>query len=395
MNNRLEPTELDDKLADGKPAHKLADATNVTLNDKGYLKRREGTTPVLGGRCHSLWSDPHGGFVVRNSDLCIVRVDDAGVMQTDRVRNDVGGARISYSRGADGDVYWTNGSVLRRVSYGQDRPVITAPPERVPDVTVGSGGLTAGTYLVATTLNSSDGESPATPVVAVTVPDGSSLIVSSTEYVNVYVSAPNGDWLTLQGAGANYEVVVWNDAGRRCETINRATMPAGQIVRHYRGSLLVAAGRILFVSDPYNYGVVNMAKGWFPLPSTLTLVEPTDNGVYIGTEDAVYWINDLFNDALQDVLTYGALPFTSARSTTDTKVFWMTNRGLIQADENMSVKNLQEANLDFGDATSGATLYRERDGATHVVASRANVQQATAAVSSWMEAEVIRKGTVL
>jgi hypothetical protein len=67
----------------------------------------------------------------------------------------------------------------------------------------------------------------------------------------------------------------------------------------------------------------------------------------------------------------------------------------VQGDENMSVKNLQEANLDFGDATSGATLYRERDGATHVVASRVNVQQATAAVSSWMQADIIRKGTVL
>lgn len=392
VNNRLEPTELDTKLADGKPAHFLASGANITLNDKGYIKRREGFTSVLAGAIHSLWSDPQGGFMVRDGDLVTINPSTVTVDAT--VRAGVGGSTVSYARGADNDVYWTNGSLLRRWDGQDDLPVITPPPVLVPSLSVGAGALPAGTYLLAFTMSSEGGESPATPVQAVTVPDNSSITVSTTENVNIYMTAPDGDILTYQGTGTGYPVVTFVETARRCMTLNRATMPAGQIVRFHRGSMLVASGGILYVSDPYNYGVYNPSKGWFPFSATIDMIEVLDNGIYISA-DQTYWISDLFEDKLQAVLPYGAIPGSSVKSPDTKEVYWMTSRGLVLANDNMAVKNLQEDNLEFGDASFGASVYRERDGASHVITSRAGVQPESAAALSWMDAEIVRKGTVL
>lgn len=394
VNNRLEPTELDTKLADGKPAHYIASGANVTINDKGYIKRREGFTSVLAGAIHSLWSDPQGGFMVRDNDLVTLSIPPDGVPVTAPVRAGVGGSAISYARGADNDVYWTNGSLLRRWDGQDDLPVITPPPVLIPVLGVGAGALPAGTYLLAFTLSGDGGESPATPVQAVTVPDNSSITVSSTENVNIYMTAPDGDILTYQGTGTGYPVVTFIETGRRCMTLNRAVMPPGQIVRFHRGCMLVASGGILYVSDPYNYGVYNPSRGWFPFSATIDMIEVTSNGIYIAA-DKTYWIGDLFEDKLLDVLPYGAIPGTATASPEEKKLYWMTQIGLIQADDNANVKNLQNDNLDFGDAVNGASVFRRRDGASHVITSRSGVQPSTAAALSWMDAEIIRKGTIV
>lgn len=396
VNNRREPSELDVVLPDRSRGTYLYAADNVDIGDKGFLKRRVGTTPSIVSRTHSVWSDPPftEAFAVVAGNLERLS-DGTGSLTRTTVRTGMPQRPVSYARGADGDVYWSNGAVIRRIHAGVDRPIHAEPLSTMPAVTTVAGALPAGQYLVAFTSQTIDGESPATRVVAIDVPANGGIQYAACVPVNVYMSGPNGDVLTLQqSGGANGAVLVYAEDGPRCETLNTELMPAGSIVRFYNGRLFVVIGNTLVASNPYHYGVCAPAESYFPMPADITVLEPTDNGLYI-VADKSYWVGDPFTDKLQEVLPYGAIPGTSGRSPDDEQVFWQSTQGLIVADKNMSVKNVQEDALAFTPAESGASLYREADGMTHIVTSRAGAQPTVAAVGTWMEAEIIRKGTDL
>lgn len=393
LNNRLEPTKLDTRLADRRKATYLYGAENVDLNGEGYLKRRRGQIERAGNPSHSLWGDLRSSYVVTDDVLGTLTLNGDTLSLT-AVRSGMPKLPVSFSRGADGVVYWTNQQVIRRIANGADLPISAEPPSLVPTVTVTSGALAAGKYLVACTIEDANGESPATPVVQVEVPNNGGIVVDAASSVTVYMSGPNGDILTKQAVGDPVSIVVHTENGQRCDTLNTALLPAGTIVRHYNGRMLVASGNALYASNPYHYGIYDPSSGYFPFPADITVVEPTDNGLYI-CADKTYWIGDLYADKLQELLPYGGIRGSSGRSPDDEEVYWMSPRGLVVGDKNASVKNVQEAALEMAPAQSGASLYRERDGAHHIVSTRFGVEPSVASATSFMEAEVIRKGTVL
>ena len=396
VNNRLEPTNLETTLSGGVAARYLYGADNVDLNEKGYAKRRTGTTVQIAGNAHSVWCPTPftTGYGVINNTLC--RLTDSGTgISTTSIRTGMPQIPVSYSRGHDGDVYWSNGQVLRRISGGVDKPVQTELPAQPPITSIVSGGLVAGRYMVCYTVSGVDGESAATTVLHLKVPAGSGIAWSASASVNVYMSGPNGEVLTLQTTGTGGTVATHTETGQQCETILLSPMPPGTIVRHYNGRMLVASGNTLYVSEPYLYGLYKPRANYFQFSMPITLIEPMDNGVYIAAE-RTYWIGDLFSDVLQELLPYGAVPQSSGRPPGDETVFWQSTRGgLIVAGKNMDLKNVQEDALQFGDAASGASIYRQHDGMNHVVATSQGNSPNLLQATSYMEAQVIRKGTIL
>jgi hypothetical protein len=395
INNRREPTRLSTRLANGQEGSYLTAADNVDLNQDGYIKRRDGTTSAIEGAAHSLWSDGGEGYGVIAGNL--ERLTDGGdQLQRDVVRAAMPNLPLSYSRGADGHVYWSNGQALRRIVNGVDRPVLTEPVP-APAISRIAGAMPAGRYLVAFTRNGPDGESPASTAQAIDLPANSGIAFTSSLGLDVYLSAPNGDVLTLQmqGASGTCHIVTRHEGGRRCATLNRALMPAGSIVRHYNGALLVAAGPTLFVSDPYYYGLYDPSRSYIPFPAPITVVESTARGVYV-CADRTYWLSPTDpTSGMTDVLPYGGIAGTGGQSAVDKTVFWQSPRGLVVADDQGQAKAVQEGAIKFGAARSGATLYRESDGSNHIVSTRFGVESSVAAATSFMDAEIVRKGTKL
>lgn len=392
VNNRREPSRLELTLADRSKATFLTAADNVDITANGFIKRRRGTTLEAAGRAHSLWSDDRSAFVVLADALTELTDAGAGLSRA-AVRASMPRLPVSYSRGADGAVYWSNGMDLRRVLNGVDRPVVTPAPQALgpADVVVSAGGaLRPGKYLLALTAISEDGESPATPAVQLDVPENGKIALATAHHV--YLSGADGDILTYQGQLA--EVYTHNENGRQCPTLNTAPMPAGTIVRHFKGRLLTVIGNVLFFSRPYNYGVYDPSAGYIAFAEALTVVEPTDRGLYLCAEKT-WLLPDLVGSQLQDLLPYGGIAGSGGRAPDSETVFWNTPRGLVVAGPDGSVRNVQEDALRFSEAVSSATLYREQDGMAHIVATRAGAQPTRAGATSFAEAEVIRKGTIL
>lgn len=393
LNNRLRPTELAIPLPGGGFNTYLYAAENVDLDAHGRARRRRGVASALPSNAHSLWADSQGAYAVVDGALTSL-ADAGGTLVATTVRAGLPDRPLSYGRGSDNDVYWTNGVEIRRITgNNEDKPIVTNPPVLVPAVVIGAGGLAAGKYLVCVTIEDDSGESPASEVVQLDVPAGGALQITSLEPLTVYMSGPDGDILQRQGKMVNgsLTVSVVDQTQRRCGTLNMSTMPPGQIVRHFNGSMLVARGNVLYISEPYLYGL-RKTKGYIPFPAPITVVETTGSGLYV-CADQTYWFNDLTGgQPLATPLPYGGVLGSSGLYVKDSKAYWQSPRGLVIADDQGNAKAVQEEALAFGIAQSGASLLREYDGLQQIVTTRVGAQTSTAVAKSWMEAEVVRKG---
>lgn len=393
LNNRRGPTQLDTIGADRTRATYLAAAENVDINAKGRVRLRRGTTRKLTGRAHSLWGDDRGTYCVLDGVLGALS-QVSGAIQFTPIRADIP-RPLSYSRGADGEVYWTDGAVVRRIVGVEDRPASTEPLEREPTVsTLPSGALAAGKYMVVFTAVGPDGESGSTNPVFVDVQGGNGLSFTDLpgRPTRIYVSGPNGEvpTLVMTTSSTQAALFVYPEGGIRCQTLLNSPIPAGHIIRHFLGRTLVASGNILYMSEPYNYGIFNGASGYIPFPERITVVEPTTLGVYV-VADRTYFFPD-FNQGPQIVLSYGALAGSGGFDHRSKQAYWMSTKGLIVADANGQVRNIQEEALVLGPARTATTLYRESDGGRHLLAVCTDVQQSGASSLMANARDTFRKG---
>ena len=394
INNRLHDHQLGIVERGRKAGDYLRNAVNVDLTAAGTLQRRNGSTlAVPGTRCHSLWSDGTDALYVDGADL---KRFTGEVVATGLTY----GRPVSFCKLPTGEVAWTDGVRLETVENG---PVSVAVPNPAPNVAASFGGaLRAGYYQVCITNVASGGrESGSTWPVQVQVPDSGRIEVSGLPgtLVNIYVSPLNGDalYLTASTTASSYIIPVIGTQGAQCSTLNLRPLPAGRFVREYHGRLMVADASGLYYSEPWAYGLYNPLRGYIPLPG-ITLLEPGQTGVYVATADKTYWLSGLDVDQIErmvELLPYGAVEGGATRIENSNDVAWFSARGLVIGTQDGQVKNVQEANVAIEGGRTAATLYREQDGMRQFIASVRNPGETKAACSDFMDAEVIRKGSML
>ncbi|MFM9922749.1 hypothetical protein VLK31_07145 [Variovorax sp. H27-G14] len=396
VNNRLEQSQLESQPARGVKLQALPAGVNIDLNDKGGVRRRRGQTPRAAGIAHSVWGDGHDdGYAVIGTDL--VRLTPSGPgLQAEVMRAGVSAGRpTSFERFPDGAVYYANGEVMGRIRDGVDGPVVTEALGSLPVFTVIAGSLAAGRYTVVLTAVGTDGESAATAPVQIEVPANGGIRLANLpgDLVRAYMTGPNGEipTLELETTATSVDLVTHAASGIRCQTLLLASMPAGELVRHYNGRLLTVVGNLLIRSEPYYYGVFDASKGYIPFPAPITIVQPAVGGVYV-VADQTYWLaGDLDNTSAPPILPYGAVRGTGGYDATSETVFWLSDRGLVIADGAGSAKNVQEDALALAGGTRGAALYREQNGSRHIVTSRSGAEPARGVSRGWKAAEIIRK----
>lgn len=383
LNNRLALTKLVHRTPDNSTATYLSKADNVDISEDRTIRRRGGRTLAIPGKAHSLWADDKGAVAVVDGQLLALSADLAPTV----LRTGMPSARVSYSRGADGAVYWTNGAVLRKVQQGADRPIAERQPGQ-PSVTVGAGGLRSGRYLVSVTIDGPAGESaPSEPLVVVVSGGGGGALTLTTpleagQKLRAYVSGPNGDVLTFAGeSGTGVLFIPTYQGDGRVLSTRLAPMPPGQLVAHFDARLVVAAGNVVWFSRPWHYGMTDPIVDYIPLPERVTVLAPMPTGLFI-CADKTYFLPP-GGAQLREVLPFGGVEGTAGRIPEDGRAFWHSPRGLVIAAPDGSASAVQNDVLTFPAAQSGASLWRERDGSRHILASTAGreVSAATASIS--------------
>lgn len=394
IDNRLERTQLESTNAQRQRLQALSAGDNIDINDAGGMRRRKGFVPRTSeGAAHSLWGDGGpDGYCVLDGDL--VRLTEAGDgVAVSLLREGVGAAPMSFDRMPDGRVLFGSSAGLGIVQAGQAQRLCPPALAVEPGIALGAGGLRAGRYLVAFTRIEGGIEGPVGDITQVSVPDGGALVVSGLPGtpVRVYVSAPNGADPLLQVATSATSTTVAGIAldGIRCMTLRLAELPGGDIVRHHNARVLVAMGPYLLHSEPYALGLYSPGESYIPFPAPITVVRPVKGGVYV-VADRTYWLSADLKADLLPLLPYGALPGSDGRRPDQKGAYWLSDRGLVMADEAGNVKNVQEARLSLAGGTRGATLLRERNGSTHILTARTGAKPLINPADGYMADELSR-----
>ena len=360
---------------------------NLLVTDQGGLTGRAGFTQhIAGTEIHSLWSDGHEkAFFVESGTL---KAFTGASLYTGVVRE------VSYAE-LGTDVYWSDGAYLGCIHQGANHLAAQPAPNPAPTVTPAAGVLPLGVYQIAITLLDTRGvESPATwpESVELLAPGGLAITnLPSGRIANIYMAPAGATQLQLVGPAINSVTInTLPQLGHTLQTDGLAPMPAGRIVRSFNGRLLVASGSALYFSEPFAPALYRPTEGFIPFPDRVTMVRPNDEGVYVGTTQATYWLAgaDIAKSEVMPVSTIGVADGSDSVVDPDAGVVqWFAHDGLVRADRSGKTTTMQRETAPAAKADRATTVFVDAGHTRHSVAS-SFVNSSAVTAGSFMDAEI-------
>lgn len=167
-------------------------------------------------------------------------------------------------------------------------------------------------------------------------------------------------------------------------------MPAGSCIAHHGGRLLVAVGSVLTYSEPFQPHLRDAAKGFELFPAPITCIAAVEGGVFV-MADQTYFIPGGFPaQSVRAVLAYGA-PEQQAGYRPDGGAHWMSHEGIVSCSQAGELANLQDQHIALTADGAAATLWRESDGMTAIVAALSAPSNTGAGVGSYAQARIVKK----
>lgn len=290
------------------PAEHLKDtelvaASNIDISDEGKLLRRQGYTLAI-AECHrNLWEGP-GFKLATNLHGALVAI--VGTTETD-VFPAIGHDRVWYCRLPDGRVVFSNGLIDGVTAGGAATDLCVPVPEQSGEAMSIPGALNPGTYQWCIThVRDADRLEGGTTFGGVfDVTEGGILLaglpVLEGYSTNVYLTSANGDAFYLAGntMGPSFSFSAKNDTlVLPCYNQFMTAMPVGILHCFWRGRLLAAVGNALVASRVDQWHLHDPAKDVKRFSAPITLIQPVDDGVYVGTEQELVFLSGTTFDAL-------------------------------------------------------------------------------------------------
>jgi hypothetical protein len=356
----------------------LSVGVNVDIDETGKVFRREGTTPVVAGNMHSLYSDGKTTLVVDSGALTALDT----VWGKHPIKS-VAGRMLDYVT-INNEVYWSDEFEAGIIQNGENRRWgIAVPP--APHLSEIAGDLDAGTYLFTTTYLRRDGrESGAPQSVGITVAANSGVQITLTPSADslviaqrLYVTSINGEVPYLVGEVNNgVTTLTLSDLpnlGTAVRTQFMGPAPSGQVVGYFAGRAYVAQGPYLWYSAPFEYELFDLRSGYIGFDANVTTFAPVSDGIYVGSEKSVFWLQGTDPTAFErlQVANYGAVRGTERDipphyfgegAETGVIQTFMTTSGMCVGLEHGVFKNLTGDRYIPIAASAGASLLKIRSG---------------------------------
>lgn len=281
----------------------LAAATNVDIGFAGELRRRAGYSEAS-ALCHENLHQAEGFMLATTgADLTAISPMDARTV----IYPSLGSSRVWYCNLPDGRTTFSNG-LINGITDGSTATGWGVPvPATIGALTPVSGDLFPGDYQYQLTyVRLADGlEGGPAYSNPVAVPDGGVLLTGLPMLdgysINVYLTAQNGDVGFLAGntTGAAFSYLGKNDAlVLPCRTEYLQPAPAGTVTTFWRGRVLVAVGSALYASKTNGWEVFDFRRDFKQFAAPVTLIQPTDDGLYVGTESELAFLSGTEFDKL-------------------------------------------------------------------------------------------------
>lgn len=393
INNRIRETEQK-AMRDGAaiPSSQfLRKALNVDLTAEGHPIRRKGSVELETGFVHSLWSSEEFGVfcVVIDGVLYFCASADTSTAYASVSVNRY--LTVSYAKASYG-IYWSNGSELGVF----DVATKTARNWGVP---VGAAPANSGTYRVDTDAR----DVQMSRLVAVTYVDQWGLEGGASELATlddeqaievtqsfpnqifeakVYASDLNSETLYHVKTIYGPTTVAVNDFQPKGEVLKTASMKppkAGQLVAHHKGRVYIARNQTVFFTEPLNHHLVRPSQGIFMFSSYITLLQPAENGIYVGHDEGVFFLSftDPYEVSQTHVSRYAPVEESATRlpgkwfqqPLAELPVWWNTDGVLVLGLPDGQLTELTRDRFAVPEYAKGAVSYREQEGMAHIVSS--------------------------
>lgn len=291
INNVLPVEEIGDSA--------LSVGSNIDLDLVGRARRRDGFAEASDIVHRNVWKTVGGALLAtRGDDGDLVNVDTDTVLLSA-----LGHTRVWWHNLPDGRTLYANGTaqgVVNAAASGVASWGVPIPSS-VGVADDAAGSLYPGDYQWAIShVRLADGieGGPAYSTVPVAVSSGgvalTGLPVLTGYRTNVYLTSHFGGERYLAGsttgstftfAGANSDLVL------PCRVDFMRPAPIGKLVSFWRGRALVAVGNALFASRPNNWELFDLQRDFKQFSGAVTLVQPTDGGIWVGTDKELAFLS--------------------------------------------------------------------------------------------------------
>lgn len=296
FNNKEKETSVVFAGNDKRPPQ-LREAVNVDIDNEGWVSRRQGFSKVLSLESgHSGYSI--GGYFYYVDDGILKEYDSKKVL-----KSGLFSGYMTYEE-VGGHIYFCNGFDVGCIvdneytHWGLEIPLS-------PSLSITSGNLHPGTYLVTITYEDHNGlesGAPESSLIELSSPAGISCNWSVTDsnaaYVNIYVSGTSGKQLLwyakVPASLGNYPIMENGRSADPLTTFNFHPPPKGHIVTNHGGWLFVAKDNELYWSQPLGYHHFDISNDVILFSDRIVLLEPSGDGLYIATADSkLYFVRGI------------------------------------------------------------------------------------------------------
>lgn len=354
------------------PEDAVRRAANVVIDDTGRPRRRPGHRLLVElENTHSFWRG--NGKALVAADRTLYRFDhDAGTVTPIFVglpRNEW----IEFSVLAT-DVYFSAPGVLGKITddWLVRSPGVAPMLGNMPILTATVGGLLPGSYGVAYSLVNDLGEESGLSSPAwINLPVGGGILLSGllTSFdvarMKIYVTQANGDALYLNAnlIAAATTTITDQTTSAKAQNHGLDPMPGGSFVRHYKGRTVVALDDALIFSESFNYGLRDVRRPSTPFGHTITMLEPVESGMFVGTAARVFFLaGDVHSAKPTVVSTHGAAAHSGRSVAADyfngelvperdkPVAAWQSDAGMVVGRADGSVVHAQEKRIRMSSA---------------------------------------------
>jgi hypothetical protein len=151
----------------------------------------------------------------------------------------------------------------------------------------------------------------------------------------------------------------------------KVPMVPGRLIEYFHARLYVARKNQIWFSDPVAFGRTDPRRNFKQLPSTVTLLGPVDDGIYVADLEATYFMagEDPGKAVLLKKADYGAIPGTKITAMAENiggyrgsgKVcLWASAQGICLGGNEGLFVNLTKDSYHLGGRTEGAAIFRNR-----------------------------------
>jgi hypothetical protein len=243
----------------------------------------------------------------------------------------------------------------------------------------GTGNLPAGTYHVTMT-NVSNGElSGNGPITEITLSaEGGIQVLNRPSGALIWITVSDEPIFYLVGA---IDKIVDVPTVEPLPSFMCTPPPPLENLCYAFGRMWGSNGQVLYHSEPYNLGWFRLTANKFSYDSPITLIARVSSGLFVGTEEATYFLagkepsamaqSDAGAGSIRGTLAYcNNLPDLSSVLGTPEKGFvdvpvWLTKEGIVAGNDSGRVFNLTKNRVRMSIPARGASLYRNLDGVFH------------------------------